>query len=84
VLRALSNPFVEGPDGKVAFPTAGSRDALCALIGETVISAEVRDDEMIRLAFRGGRAVIVPLDPASYIGPEAAHLMGWPDGMSIW
>jgi hypothetical protein len=71
VLRALTNPVFQGTQ-RVEFPDAGSRDALCSLIGSTVESVEVREEDAIRLTFTDGRMLIVPLDEESRVGPEAA------------
>ena len=47
ILRALSNPVVEYQGHRVRFPDAGSRDALCSLIGSDVASVNVRPDDRV-------------------------------------
>jgi hypothetical protein len=71
-LQALSNPVFQSAEGRVQFPAAGARDALCSLIGSTVQKVEARDKEAIRLHFTDERVLVVPLDDENRIGPEAA------------
>ena len=72
VLRCLAPPTVAGAKGSYTFPLAGSRDALCALIGATVSSVEIAEGRHIRVTFNEARAVTIPLAPEARIGPEAA------------
>ena len=72
ILRCLAPPTVAGPDGMHTFPSAGSRDALCALIGATVFRVEVETGRRICVTFSDKRAVTIPLAPGERIGPEAA------------
>ena len=83
VLRALSDPQLEVGGTRVQFPGEGSRDALCALIGRQVTRAEVIQREYIRLEF-GDARLTISLRQSDLNGPEAAHLMGYPDGMAVW
>lgn len=71
-LTAYNHPAVEFRGVRTQFPEPGSRDALCSLIEQDVESVEDRERVHIRLAFRSGHVLIVPLDDGSYIGPEAA------------
>jgi hypothetical protein len=85
-VRALTNPIVRTTAGEIQFPAPGSRDALCSLIGQEVRGASLRDEHSLEFSFNSGAALIIPLDPGSYIGPEALH---WhPDydnrNMVIW
>ena len=75
VLRALTNVRVEHAGRIAAFPAPGSRDALCALIGQPVRAVTHQPEQHIRLAFADGAILTVPLDRRSYIGPEAAHFV---------
>jgi hypothetical protein len=97
VLRALTDPVVEMPDGAIhRFPHPGSRDALCSLIDTTVTAAvEIgprdRSDCRLELKTSAGHTFVIPLDSASMVGPEAAHLIraderGRPMGaeMVVW
>ena len=75
VLRALTNPIVELNGGRWQFPSEGSRDALCALIGREVEVAVHRSHDRIELRLGQHATLTIPLDDASYVGPEAAHFM---------
>ena len=71
-LTAFNHPIVESRGVRTQFPAPGSRDALCSLIEQEVESVESREDVHIRLVFRSGDVLVVPLEPGSYLGPEAA------------
>lgn len=73
VLRALTNPVVEGDGLRLRFPEPGSRDALCSLIGSEVAAVTVSDDDRIELELHGDRRLTIPLDQESRLGVEAAH-----------
>jgi hypothetical protein len=73
VLRAIANPRVEDGSRVAVFPGAGSRDALCALIGRIVRAVDACDGVHIRLVFRDGPTLTVPLDVASLRAGEGAH-----------
>jgi len=75
VLRALSNPALDYQGHRVRFPDAGSRDALCTLIGSEVTSIDVRKHDRIELRTKQGHILTIPLDGASYRGAEAAHFI---------
>lgn len=74
-LTALTDPIVETSNQCWRFPEAGSRDALCSLIGQVVSQAEVIEGKFIRLRFDSGTVLILPLDDESREGPEAAHFI---------
>lgn len=73
IFRALSAPIMEIDGNEVRFPSEGSRDCLCLLIGRTVLAAR-EDPGSLVLDFEGSMRLRVPLvtnEPA----PEAAHLV---------
>jgi hypothetical protein len=76
VFRALTHPVLSDRNLEIRFPSLGSRDALCGLIGQTVSKVIVLKGEAITLQFERGASLRVPLDKASRMGPEAAHFMG--------
>ena len=75
VVRALTNPTVWIDTREARFPEAGSRDALCALIGREVLAVNHTPGERIDVELARGARLRIPLDEASYIGPEAAHFV---------
>jgi hypothetical protein len=88
VLRSLASPMVREGDRVARFPEAGSRDALCRLVGRTVELAEDRSDALV-LVVEGPIELTIPKhDPAA--GCEAAHFVPMRNGrrevaaMSIW
>lgn len=76
VLRALTAPTLTLGSGiQYTFPDAGSRDALCSLIGHTVEALTVEEDVNIGVTFSGGARVDIPLAPEARSSPEAAHFV---------
>ncbi len=88
ILRALSAPIVEIDGTEITFPSEGSRDSLCLLIGKEVVAAR-EDTEALILEFGGSTLLRIPLVTSELV-PEAAHLVpaseGRPDvaNMVIW
>jgi hypothetical protein len=84
-LTALNHPIVEFRGSRTEFPSPGSRDALCSLIEQEVELVEDLEHVHIRLVFRSGHVLIVPLDEGSYIGPEAATFSDpTKPGLRVW
>ena len=96
VLRCMTGPVVQNKMGDVRFPGAGSRDALCGLIGSAVTRIAVTDDA-IELHMDSTDALVLPMDhesrtlPDGRVLPEAVHLVpvderGRPDSakMLVW
>ena len=84
VIRALSSPILETRSGRFQFPGAGSRDALCSLIEDTVTEVQASEDSSLILSFSSGARLTVPLDHQSRIGPEALHFMKDGQFVVIW
>lgn len=88
ILRSLASPVIVADAGRFEFPTAGSRDALCALIGLTVEGAD-DEPESLSLRLSDGSRFVIPKwsDDA---GAEVAHFVPHTDGkldlarMRIW
>ena len=84
VLRALTRPVVEIGGTRHRFPAPGSRDALCELIGRTVLAVEEQEGDRLALELTGGAQLTVPLDDDSYLGPEAMHFCRPDAPMMVW
>ncbi len=84
VVRALSSPAVQIGSTRTTFPDAGSRDALCSLIGDAVAEIEVDEESSLRLLFTSGARLSVPLDSAHRVGAEALHFMKDGQFVVIW
>jgi hypothetical protein len=84
VIRALSSPILETQSGRFQFPSAGSRDALCSLIEDTVTDVQASEDSSLTLSFSSGARLTVPLDHQSRVGPEAVHFMKDGEFVVIW
>lgn len=85
VVRSLTRPTVTIHEVRHSFPEAGSRDALCSLIGGTVARIMVEPDIAIEIQFVGGASVCISLDLVRENTPEAAHFfrgVGMP--MDVW
>ncbi len=84
-LTAISDPIVVRGETRVRFPDPGSRDALCSLIQQYVKSASAIESERIEVTFDSGDRLLVPLDRASYTGPEAATFSDpKAQGLLVW
>jgi hypothetical protein len=73
-VRCLAPPAVTRGTAASTFPNAGSRDALCGLIGLEVQAAAGVDDAELRLEFTDGSTVSVDLSHGRRVGPEAVHI----------
>jgi hypothetical protein len=73
VLTAFTGPTVDSDGRRVQFPGTGSRDALCSLIGSMVIAVDDLPKDRIELRMSQDKLLTIPIDDASYRGPEAAH-----------
>lgn len=88
VLRSLVPPVLVAGDVRHDFPHAGSRDALCELIGRTVNGAQELPDRLV-VSFAGG-ALIEIMRYSDHAGPEVAHFVPMVGGkrhgagMMIW
>jgi dTDP-4-amino-4,6-dideoxygalactose transaminase len=74
-LTCLLHPHLEADAVRYQFPHAGSRDALCSLIGRTVSISKVDIDHAIDLEFDNGARLHVPLQSTDWYG-EAALFRG--------
>ena len=83
-LRALTNPIAEVSGNRYRFPEPGSRDGLCGLIGRTVTAVHEREGVSLTLELTGEARLTIPLDEASYIGPEAMHFFTSDGSLTVW
>ena len=73
VLRAFSGPVLRASGCQYTFPEAGSRDALCRLIG-TVVERVAVEPSSLSVNLTGGNHLLIPID-GSLPGGESAHFM---------
>ena len=91
LLTCVSDPVVTRDGQSLQFPKAGSRDALCSLIGvdgseqeyPRLDTAQFIAGEKIELAFTTGQVLTVSLVP-SHPGWECAHLSVPPGEWWVW
>lgn len=72
IVRSLAAPCVTIGAVTYRFPKAGSRDALCLVIGSTVESQSLVEGRHFEFTTTNGCRVRIPLEP----GREAASLFG--------
>lgn len=60
VVLTTDNPVVTNGLQRIRYPDAGSRDALCSLIGASVEAARTMPGERLELRFASDRQLIVP------------------------
>ena len=61
-LRFFSNPSIQTDSFSGKFPDAGSRDALCSLIGKELTSLQLDDKKELVLVFESKDTVTLPLN----------------------
>jgi hypothetical protein len=85
ILRCLSNPSLVLDGVAYAFPSQGSRDALCTVIGDTVANISLNPRGRFELTTSRGRKIVVPLDVHSRRGDEAMHFVPAQNApMDVW
>lgn len=85
ILRALARPHIRTDADSSVFPHSGSRDALCSLIGKSVLNVQVHETVEIELRFSGNTSVLIPLAERWRDGPEAAHYVpGENEPIEVW
>jgi hypothetical protein len=85
IIRCLANPILRTSKGDIVFPEVGSRDALCALIGQTIEKMNLNEDKELTIEFSTGKTLIIPLDAKHREGPEAMHFVPFTEGpIQIW
>ena len=83
-LRCLTSPTIARGGKVVRFPEAGSRDALCALIGAEVRAINAAVGEELRVEFSDGTLVSAPLSYDDADGPEVLHFRNQATGETQW
>lgn len=85
ILRCLAGPLLKSGSFAGAFPDAGTRDALCSLIGQTVINVSLKDKLQLEMEFSTGTSFTIPLDPRRRSGPESMHFVPQIGGpIQVW
>jgi hypothetical protein len=84
VLTCYSPPIVQCLEGEFVFPGPGSRDALCALIGDVPGKASEIINHSIVLTMNSGCTLGIRTDRESTKGREAALLIGIDETTFVW
>lgn len=85
ILRCLRSPLVESKGFAGTFPQKGSRDALCSLIGEKLLSLQVNDRVRLVAGFTSGARLVVALGPDREASLEALHFVPRTGGpIQVW
>jgi hypothetical protein len=85
MLRALVTAVLETPTERWVFPEPGSREAMCSLIGATVIDVGVDDKRSIQLRCDNRMVFTIPFDVAYRAHSEAAHFVPGDNlPMAVW
>lgn len=75
ILRSLNDPIVRHAATQVTCSDSGWRDALCSIIGGVIERVDMVSGDRIELRTTDGKQLVVPLDEAARVGPEAAHFV---------
>ena len=62
IVRSLAAPSVTIGESTYRFPTAGSRDALCLVVGSTIESLDLAERRHFEFTTTNGCRVRIPLD----------------------
>lgn len=85
ILRSLSNPSVFVHGTKHRFPEAGSRDALCRVIGSAVRAVNLEEQRALKVTTTDDCEITIPLDAKNLRGPEAMHFVPQLNGpIQVW
>lgn len=85
IIRVFTAPFLKNKESEYKYPQAGSRDALCSLIGRTVVSINILGGETVELYFSGGEALAIPLSSEDQEIIEAMHYVsGQNQPIEVW
>lgn len=85
ILRCLIGPVLKSAGFNGMFPENGSRDALCALIGQPVQTLSLDDHEKLEVKFASGTTLVVPLNQVNRTSPEAMHFIPRVGGpIQVW
>lgn len=80
ILRLLLHPVsVRHAEQQWDFPAAGSRDALCSMIGDVVSSVD-RTATDLTVVFGNGATLLARIDETDPRGPESVHFVPWEQG----
>jgi hypothetical protein len=80
IVRFLLYPVTIGcGSSQVNFPEAGSRDALCLLIGRAVTGVDLSESALV-LSFDESTVVTARIDEADARGPESVQFVPWENG----
>jgi hypothetical protein len=74
LLTCYSHPVMYVSETAFIFPSAGSRDTLCAFIGRKLQEITLEENREIRLAFEIG-AIVIPLDGQNRKFGDAAEFL---------
>ncbi len=72
ILRAINDPVITTSNETMAFPSPGSRDMLCALIGKKVMALHIEEGVQAVFKFSSGAKLTISLVPHINAG-EAMH-----------
>jgi len=85
ILRSLSNPSVWSEGIEYKFPDAGSRDALCRLIGAKVVYVDLEEDHALNIVTSNDCRLLIPLAVDHLCGGEAMHFVPEGEGsLQVW
>ncbi len=84
ILRAINNPTISVSKVSTTFPSAGSYDMFCTLIGQRLIKLNIKENVEAVFEFSSGAKLIIPLIPEINTG-EAMHFLWSPDApLQVW
>ena len=84
VITVLTPLSVSRGSRTSTFPGAGSRDALCSVIGKRVVKQSLSELDALTLEFEDGAIIRVPLDFEARTGPEAMNYVDLNDQVVVW
>ena len=85
ILRSLLNPIVCHDGVECRFPEAGSRDALCKLIGAVVHCINLQENHALKITMSDNLELIISLDASCGEMSEVMHFVPKINGpIQVW
>jgi hypothetical protein len=85
VVRFEEPPSIRMNNKDLTFPSPGSRDAFCALIGLRLVSVKIVEEVSMTFRFEKGEILFVPLSSTESSTGEFVHFMPSMGGpMQVW
>ena len=85
ILRSLTDPIIAIEDSLYRFPKEGARDALCRMVGSTVLAVAMDEGRALELTTNNGCVLTIRLDEERPPWGESMHFVPRPNApLLVW